>query len=996
MATITKKLGFENLLQYASLGKDSDGDGVVDGWRAFGSASATTSWIFDADESAQMINVSNTADRSSVAIEYEPHIPSEGYIPVTEGEPYTLSAYMKVNGELPTGSGGQLLILWYDEEAPTGLIGSHESEIFVDEEFTRHTLTAAAPVGAKYARVRIAFVCSEAEMSGTLRAKWAQFQYGDTATDYEETDFFTIEKLAEDSSGESFWYGWVHTTSADGNRRLSSDVMPEDDVDHNGAYLKFVTPKEATNVTVTMDIDATELGEYDWVTVEYGEYYTVASVDAGEKQTVTFQLPRGPVGLILTHYRDFELTAPNAQAHIDNILVSYELEEAAQPPELPTADRVYTIDFESDQYDPFFIVDSKAPGYDYGFTRLYIDRHSGWYSFGVEETDVPWWFDEDSPPRIPDEEKAGAIIAFKIPLAADEPQLRFFVKFDGEDYYDEGRILLNDQEIWQSQVKNGWEEIVVPLTPGMQYNLLIEYISSDTGIRDGTDSIYIDDIVVSYNLPGRPYMYIATGQEVEVSTKSASTFTVTEDFETTLIDPFFTVKNPSRLKSGGGKSQYPETGWTYTTLEARGRRAFRAIYPDNSEDSAVDFTFQVPHGVRNAKAEWWNFVELERSPGVPKDAKYNRLYEEYRIWVNYSLWKDFHYCSPNLTESVHYTGPDSKGVPGNDYACPWGRWWKETLHLSPGQTYTLTFELQRDAGNSSDIHGRNLCVIDDLTVTWEETPGEVIITPPEPLIYLDDRDGYSLLYDRNGAEMTPLSFSEYKVFGTPGSIHQFTQIEPRDVDFLIAIKGESPEDLRQKVRELTSLLANKPLTLIDVDKEGNARMLNCRLSGIIGRETPDEHFNTWKKAVLSFRAFDPFWYGDWKHYDSVLTPRGEDPLTDYTFIEVENPGDVEAWPIIKVYGPVTDPVIKLNPGAIKQLKLTGFTVNPGRHIVIDTRPGKKTIILDDGQSLYQYLDSSVNDLFSIPPGKYIVDVDGSDTDDNTKIVVQFQPAYWGV
>src|SRR5690606_25573426 len=153
-------------------GKDSDGDGVVDGWRAFGSASATTSWIFDADESAQMINVSNTADRSSVAIEYAPHIPipSEGYIPVTEGEPYTLSAYMKVNCELPTGSGGQLLILWYDEEAPTGLIGSHESEIFVDEEFTRHTLTAVAPVGAKYARVRIAFVCSEAEMSGTLRA----------------------------------------------------------------------------------------------------------------------------------------------------------------------------------------------------------------------------------------------------------------------------------------------------------------------------------------------------------------------------------------------------------------------------------------------------------------------------------------------------------------------------------------------------------------------------------------------------------------------------------------------------------------------------------------------------------------------------------------------------------------------------------------------------------------------------------------------------------
>src|SRR5690606_38458208 len=167
---------------------------------------------------------------------------------------------------------------------------------------------------------------------------------------------------------------------------------------------------------------------------------------------------------------------------------------------------------------------------------------------------------------------------------------------------------------------------------------------------------------------------------------------------------------------------------------------------------------------------------------------------------NYSLWKEFKHCSPNLTTSVKYTTYDD-GDPGNDYACPWGVWWKETLPLTPGRTYTLTFELQRDSGDSSDIHGRDLCCIDNLTVSWEETPGDVVTVPPQPLIYFDGRDGYTHLYDRSGAEMAPLSFAEYEVFGVPGSVHQFTKVEPREVSFPIMIEGENPEDVRRKVRE---------------------------------------------------------------------------------------------------------------------------------------------------------------------------------------------------
>src|SRR5690606_20209103 len=133
LATITKVMSFENLLKNASLGKDTNGDGVVDGWRTFGSASATTSWLFDEEEPAQMINISEAADIANAAIEYEE------YIPVTEGIEYTFSAFTKITGELPEGSGAQLIIMWFDEASPIGLMGADESDIYTNEEFIRHS-----------------------------------------------------------------------------------------------------------------------------------------------------------------------------------------------------------------------------------------------------------------------------------------------------------------------------------------------------------------------------------------------------------------------------------------------------------------------------------------------------------------------------------------------------------------------------------------------------------------------------------------------------------------------------------------------------------------------------------------------------------------------------------------------------------------------------------------------------------------------------------------
>lgn len=988
MATITKRLSFENLLPYASMGKDTDGDGVVDGWTKVTDANASASWLFDDTEKAQVINVTAATGTAVPAVE------TTDFISVVADTQYTFSAYIKAEGNLVAGASGtgpQIEIAWYDSSQV--FLSSDVAGVFTDTDLTRQSITATAPSNAAYAKVRIVFRCNDSSAYGTVWGKWAQFQEGTTATDYEETDFFEIINPAGDAN-DGYTYGWEKTSAKkyDGvyaYKTVASGQYP-------AIAFRFRTPPNAENIRMNVWVDGSEMAEGDRLDVYDGgagiAYVSPGTVGFGQ---ITGNFRRGEVFLMFLLRR---ATSGVGNAYIDRFEVVWDEGTANPAPTPPVADRVYSIDFESEEYDSFFRVREQASAYNYGFTRRYDQRNSGFYSFGVKDHDVDIGYPENgSPPTIPKGEKAAFSFSFKIPISAINPALQLYAFFDAGSNGNTARIIMNGSEVWSTSQRNGWEKLDFPLVSGMQYTVVIEYEKATNSDIVYTDAIYIDDIAVYYNIPDKPLMYVATAPTTEIKTTSTS-FSVQETFENTTINKFFTVKNPSKLKSGGGPSQYPETGWTRTSLESyQGGYAYRAIYPGNGEDSAVDFTFKVPHGVKNAKVEWWNFVELERSKYVPSGAKYNRLYEEYRIWVNYSLWKDFHYCSPSLTNSVHYTGPESKGDPANDYACPWGRWWKETLNLTPGRTYTLTFELQRDSGDSSDIHGRNLCVIDNLTVSWTETPGDVITVPPQPLIYFDGRDGFSHLYDRNGAEMAPLSFAEYKVFGVPGSIHQFTQVEPREVDFPIMIEGESPEDVRQKVRELTSLLGNKPLTLINVDIDGNARMLNCWLSGITGRESPDEHFNDWKKVVLSFRAFDPFWYGDWVVVDGA-GPENEGFPTE---VFVNNPGDAEAWPTFKLYGPITDPQVQLvdpndDLNIYAEFKLTGFTIPSGRYVVVDTRPGRKTIILDDGQNLYQYLDPSINQLFSIPPGEYVVDLDGSSTDSNTKIVVEFQPPYWGV
>jgi len=999
MATIVKRINFENLLAYASLGKDSNGDGIVDGWTAINDPNVDENFFFDVIDLAQGITVSSASGQGFAGIRSE-------MIPVSPNADYTLSAETKGEGEETltlgvTGTGPQLQIKWFDSTFTE--IGETLGEVqVIDSQYVRISVTGTSPANASFAEARLVFRCEDSSASGTVWFKNAQFQKGNVMTDFEETDFFTIVPVAP-----TYASGWS-IVEVNGDRVVQSEALPAGSTVNSGFQIKYFVPYNADNISAWIEFDTRRISAGEKVELFYNGslIYTVQGGLANKFFIKLINMGRDNTVLTIRHNRPDDGTANGETATVEYYRIEWEV--LSEPPtqiELPDRDVVKYIDFESEEYDPFFTVIDQAPGWRYGFERSFRRRYSGWWSYRVKDTADSGGTDEvGRPPSIPPNQVARALIQFKVPLVAISPILTLRANFHAA--VDEiGRIYLNGELIWEAtgteQPFNVWQEVIGYPIAGATNELIIEYRKGSNQGYAGDDTIYIDDIIVAYDLPEAPLYYIGTPTITNLRT-TASTKTYSEGFErhytyylqtepgkTNYPIPlgFFSMYNPGILDSGGGKSRLPEAGWNQVNLvgsstgnwNGKPTTSGKMMKADrkklkNSEDAAFDIIFSVPFGVENPKLEFWNLVELERAKKAAKGEKYPRLYEEYRIWVNGSLWKEFDYCDPNGTKSVSYKGA---------WCCPWGTWWKETINLTPGKQYRISFELQRDAGDSSPVHGRDICAVDDLKVTWTEKKGQLEVIPGQIIFRLDGTHGITALKGRNGAIMPPFEHVEYEAYGQAGAVYQHSKIKARILEQPIMITGSTPEEARDRMRSLVSFIGNREFSLGVAYPDGEHRTLNCRYySGLEGQETSS--LETFKMGFLNVRAFDPFWYSE------PITLTGE-----MSYI-ISNTGDYDIHPVIRVYG-AADSGFKVELREFGGQAVSSFTINyplvSGQFIIADTRPGKKTVIRDSNDSWYQYLSG---DLFSIPQGVWEVALVASGTDSNTKLEIDYRIPYYSV
>lgn len=233
---------------------------------------------------------------------------------------------------------------------------------------------------------------------------------------------------------------------------------------------------------------------------------------------------------------------------------------------------------------------------------------------------------------------------------------------------------------------------------------------------------------------------------------------------------------------------------------------------------------------------------------------------------------------------------------------------------------------------------------------------------PDGVVTLLDVD-----WDASGRFMSEVRLSEDEVPGQDGARHRQTRFAPHEFSLKLTMAAADEPLLRTAIRALVSAMnPKKGEGIIRVTSPlGDVREIGCRVVGGLGLdEKPEVSGPTMQTAVVTFHASDPLWRDQ---SDTSASYAVGDPVSFFPIFPlrltssqivvdatINNTGDDEAWPVWTITGPGAGIVLR-NVTTGKSLTLS-TTLLTGESIVIDTRPGYKTVVRQDGSNLWPDVD----------------------------------------
>ncbi|MET7984565.1 phage tail domain-containing protein [Streptomyces sp. NPDC005281] len=252
----------------------------------------------------------------------------------------------------------------------------------------------------------------------------------------------------------------------------------------------------------------------------------------------------------------------------------------------------------------------------------------------------------------------------------------------------------------------------------------------------------------------------------------------------------------------------------------------------------------------------------------------------------------------------------------------------------------------------------------------------------------------------SGLDMPPYELHTDDSPNLDGTMYRGARAAARQILLPLFVYGVDRKTFLSFKRKLANALnpKNGYAVLTFVEQDGVARRLQCYyVSGMEGSEAVGTSGFSWMAYGIQLMAMDPWFYGDvnteanWSFGQSYpllgnpflpLKLNSGTPATG-TLI-VDNPGDIEAWPVWTITGPLksfnfTGPDgsawgIPTQPGGADCLAV-------GRTLTVDSRPGWKTVTDDQGTNYFPLLSANPV-LWSIPAGTTTVQanlVSGSGT-----------------
>lgn len=202
-----------------------------------------------------------------------------------------------------------------------------------------------------------------------------------------------------------------------------------------------------------------------------------------------------------------------------------------------------------------------------------------------------------------------------------------------------------------------------------------------------------------------------------------------------------------------------------------------------------------------------------------------------------------------------------------------------------------------------------------------------------------------------------------------------------------SIKHSTESNRRAKIDELRSKLHSilrADGTLKWTPTGMTQRQRTCRLFD--GPDIPAEAGTILKPFQFSLFCEDPLAYSVTEDNSGTITCNG-------AAVNVTNDGDVPTYPKLRVYGTVTDAILKNNTTG-KSLKLTGTITDPA-YVEVDTNPLRRTILKNDGTVMTSMYTPAVSEMWSLSPGVNAVEFDGTSPSGAVKLVAYWRDAWAG-
>lgn len=266
------------------------------------------------------------------------------------------------------------------------------------------------------------------------------------------------------------------------------------------------------------------------------------------------------------------------------------------------------------------------------------------------------------------------------------------------------------------------------------------------------------------------------------------------------------------------------------------------------------------------------------------------------------------------------------------------------------------------------------------------------------VVQLIDADGVTTTLEHmefSNRFMPPVRFDAAGVPGQPGEVFLEVEHGPREFGVVFDVVAAGEANTRTAIREMVKKLNPKrgAVRIRVTSPVGDQREIVCRYSGGAGlvEKVGDDSGPDWQQFPVTFLAHDPYWY-DVSPIEQTFTITAAAPnffpilpihlAASELAVDssVDNTGDVKAWPVWTVNGPGSG--IKLsNLSTGKYVWLSSLALAAGQTLVVDTRPGAKTVVVDGTTNVYSSLsvDSS---LWEFETGVNIVrlEMSGADND----------------